>query len=97
MESLGMLFGSLAVKAVLIEVPEQLKLVQGRMNGRMKHNVRDGTIYVRLSRRHMQKIARLGNAARSAKVDAFRREAVARNAAKSALEQSCMMFAVRPL
>src|SRR5215469_7148710 len=60
MESLGMLFGSLAIKAVLIEDPEQLARIQSRMRVRNAGAVRNGAVHVQLSRRHLAKIGRIG-------------------------------------
>jgi hypothetical protein len=60
MQSLGDVFGVLGLKAALIEDPEAMARIAGRLRKRQEHQVRNGAVHIALTRRFYRKIGRIG-------------------------------------
>jgi hypothetical protein len=80
MQSLGDVFGALAVKALLVEDEAALARISNRLVKR-KYLVRSGTTHIELSRRFMRKIQAKGRHARFAAMTPEQRSELGRKLA----------------
>jgi hypothetical protein len=81
MRSLGDVLGALGVRCVIIEDPEAMNRVTGRLKKRNLKMVRDAAWQVTITRRFMQKIGRIGGTRRMEKMTKAERQQLARQAA----------------
>jgi hypothetical protein len=92
--SLGPMLGALGIAIVLVEDPDAMRRVASRMVGRNNSQVRVLTggkhngITIKLSLRHMKKLAKLATAARKAKIPRWRRIKIAKQAARARWKRS---------
>lgn len=85
--SFDAMIGTLGVAFLMIEDPQSLAKVQKRLEKRkstipVRADGKQETIQIRLSRRELLRLARLGGKARAKKLPAWKRRAIARKAAK---------------
>lgn len=83
MNSITDAFWTLGIKCLVVDDPELLKLLEGRLSSRQINLARPGTVTYSVSRKFLKKIARKGGVARSQKLSTKRRQAIARKAGKA--------------
>ena len=84
--SLGLLLGALGLKLLVVQDDEALARIKGKLVLReqpMQSAGQHGPVVIKLSRRRLRKLARLGAAARMTKMTAAARRRVARIAARA--------------
>jgi hypothetical protein len=81
MRSLGDVFGVLGIKCLVIEDPEAMARIAGRLKKRDEKMVRSVAWQVTITRRFMQKIGRVGGTRRMEKLSKAERQELARHAA----------------
>jgi hypothetical protein len=81
LQSLGWLLAGLGAQCQIVDDPEMLQRINGRMVARDNRVVRSGAVTIGLSRRFLSEIGRKGAQARNAQ--RMRREEAARKAARA--------------
>jgi hypothetical protein len=82
MQSLGDVFGALAIKAVLVEDEAALARISGRLVKR-KYAVQAAGLHLEISHRFLRKIASMGGKARQAELTPRQRSALGRRLARA--------------
>jgi hypothetical protein len=82
MQSLGDVFGALALKAVLVEDETALAKVSSRLVKR-KYSIPSAAVHVEISHRFLRKIGAIGGKARAAKLTPRQRSMLARKMARA--------------